>query len=428
MNIYLEFLGCRLNESEQSSWTRQFQALGHQVVANPEDSHVMALNTCAVTSEATKKSRKMLRQLHRKNPQAKLVATGCYATLSPEKIQDVLGVDMIVPNAEKSHMAQKILEVWGEDMPQASQEPSAEPAFAQTRTRAFIKVQDGCRNRCSFCIVTQARGEERSRRISEIIDEINQLHMMGFQEIVITGVHLGGYGSDIGENLRTLMEAILEKTSIPRIRIGSLEPWDFPAGFYQLWENPRLCSHLHLPLQSGSDSVLRRMIRRCSIADYKELIRAAREQNPLFHISSDLIIGFPGETETEFQETVETIQEIGFGNMHLFSYSPREGTAAVRLPRHVSKQVKKERLNILKPIVQKMTCSFQEQMLGEKVSVLWERDLTHIDSEQVLWKGYTENYLRVQTIQPSSRILFNQITSVQISHIENETLCVDLEN
>ena len=428
MNIYLEFLGCRLNEAEQSSWTRQFQALGHQVVANPEDSHVMALNTCAVTSEATKKSRKTLRQLHRKNPKAKLVATGCYATLSPEKLEEALGVDMIVPNAEKSTMAQQILEAWEQDMPRAAQEPLSQPSFAQTRTRAFIKVQDGCRNRCSFCIVTQARGDERSRNILEIIEEINQLHMMGFQEAVITGVHLGGYGTDIGENLRTLIESILEKTTIPRIRLGSLEPWDFPEGFYQLWENPRLCSHLHLPLQSGSDSVLRRMIRRCSVDDYKTLVREAREQNPLFHITSDLIIGFPGETELEFQETVETITEIGFGDMHLFTYSAREGTAATRLPRHVSNQIKKERLNFLKPIVQEMSRSFQRQMIGQKATVLWERDITHLRPNQVLWKGYTENYLRVQTIQPPSKTLFNQIAPVHISHIKDEILCVDLEN
>ena len=426
MNIYLEFLGCRLNEAEQSSWTRQFQAMGHQVVANPEDSDVMALNTCAVTSAAAKKSRKTLRQLHRKNPQAKLVATGCYATLSPEKIEEALGVDMIVPNADKSEMAAKILSAWGDDMPKASQDPLAQPSFAQTRTRAFIKVQDGCRNSCSFCIVTKARGEERSRKIPEIVEECNQLHTMGFQEIVITGVHLGGYGEDIGENLRSLIESILEETSIPRIRIGSLEPWDFPEGFYQLWENPRLCPHLHLPLQSGSDKVLRRMIRRCSISDYKTLVREAKEQNPFFHITSDLIIGFPGETEEEFQETLQTIQEIGFGDMHLFTYSPREGTAAVRMSKHVSKIIKKERLHILKPIVQNMKQNFQQEMIGREVSVLWERDLTHLDDGQVLWKGYTENYLRVQTIQAPEATLFNQCTKATISHIENDVLYVTL--
>jgi threonylcarbamoyladenosine tRNA methylthiotransferase MtaB len=424
MRVYLEFLGCRLNEAEQASWRRQFNHFGHAVVSEPEDADVMALNTCAVTAEASKKSRRVLRMLHRRNPSAKLVATGCYATLSPEKLTDQLGVDMVIPNLEKSKMVEKIQQAWGNEMPVSAEQPDSQPSFAMSRTRAFIKVQDGCRNRCSYCIVTIARGDERSRRINEIIEEIHHLETLGYQEVVITGVHLGGYGTDIGENLRTMIEAILEKTSIPRIRIGSLEPWDFPDNFYQLWNNNRLCPHLHLPLQSGSNSVLRRMIRRCSVEEYKILVEEARQQNPHFHISSDFIIGFPGETETEFHQTIETIKDIGFGDLHLFRYSAREGTAAMRLPGHVSKEVIKQRLNSVQTIASDMKSKFQHSLLGNTDSILWERTAEPLNNDQMLWKGYTRNYLRVHTVTDRKISLFNQITTGTLSAMEGESILV----
>ena len=412
MNVCMKFLGCRLNEAEQASWHRQFVQLGHQVVMEPEDAHVIAVNTCAVTAEATRKSRKMLRDLHRQNPSAKIVATGCYATLAHEKIQEELHVDMVVPNAQKSEMAQKIAETWGGDMPQFAKDPNAQPAFAQSRTRAFVKVQDGCRNQCSFCIVTQARGNEKSVPIQEVVQEINHLHAHGQQEVVLAGVHLGGYGSDINEDLRSLLEGILKDTSIPRIRLGSLEPWDFPKGFLDLWDNPRLCPHLHLPLQSGSDSVLRRMIRRCTVAEYKELVHLARAQNPNFHVTSDLIVGFPGETDAEFQETLTTIQEIAFGDMHIFAYSPRQGTPAARMKNPLNKNQIKERVKIIHPIVQQMQQDFKRSQVGRSDEVLWEREVDLLENGSILWQGYTKNYLRVQYHSQTPKALFNQITPV----------------
>ena len=344
MNVYLEFLGCRLNEAEQASWQRQFTSMGHTVVQSPSDAHVMAVNTCAVTNEATRKSKKRLRDLHKGNPAAKVVATGCFATLAKDTIQEQLHVDMVVPNSDKAIMAKQIIDTWGDDMPRLAQSSDAQPAFAQTRTRAFVKVQDGCHNRCSFCIVSTARGAERSISIKDVVANIQNLHQEGYQEVVLAGVHLGGYGSDTGENLRSLIEGILNDTDVPRVRIGSLEPWDFPDGFMELWENPRMCPHLHLPLQSGSNRVLRRMIRRCSVESYEALVHQARSQNPLFNITSDLIVGFPGETEEEFCETIETVTRIGFGDMHLFSYSDRSGTPASRMSKKIPKKIIRERI------------------------------------------------------------------------------------
>lgn len=428
MNIYLEFLGCRLNEAEQASWQRQFQSMGHQVVRTPTDAHVMAVNTCAVTAEASKKSRKRLRDLHRGNPTAKVVATGCYTTLVKDSIAEDLHVDMVVSNAEKATMAAQIVETWGDDMPRLAQSEDAQPAFAQARTRAFLKVQDGCHNRCSFCIVSTARGSERSHPIQQIVDEVNELHRDGYQEIVLAGVHLGGYGSDTGENLRSLLDAVLKDTSIPRIRLGSLEPWDFPDGFMELWENPRMCPHLHLPLQSGSNTVLRRMVRRCSVESYEQLVQLARSQNPHFQITSDLIVGFPGETAEEFAETQRTLERIGFGDVHLFSYSVRSGTPAARMKGQLSKKVIRERIQLLKPLVENMKLDFAQSQIGRFEEVLWERDAKAVmiaGERHFQWTGYTQNYARAVCITPADVALFNQITPVKIVDTSEDGLIVE---
>ena len=416
--MYLEFLGCRLNEAEQASWQRQFTSMGHTVVQSPTDAHVMAVNTCAVTNEASRKSKKRLRDLHKGNPSAKVVATGCFATLAKDTIQEQLHVDMVVSNGDKSSMAKQIIDTWGHDMPKLAESSESQPAFAQTRTRAFVKVQDGCHNRCSFCIVSTARGSERSVPINEVVEDIRTLHQDGYQEVVLAGVHLGGYGSDTGENLRSLVESILQDTDVPRIRIGSLEPWDFPDRFIELWDNPRMCPHLHLPLQSGSNKVLRRMIRRCSIESYEALVEQARGQNPLFNITSDLIVGFPGETEDEFLETIETVQRIGFGDMHLFSYSDRNGTPASRMSKKIPKKVVRERIQRIKPVVSTARKAFLHQHVGQTDSVLWERDAKHIEvngSARLQWSGYTRNYIRVRTHTAINQALFNQITPVELT-------------
>lgn len=431
MNIYLEFLGCRLNEAEQASWQRQFKSMGHQVVQTPLDAHVMAVNTCAVTSEASKKSRRRLRDLHRSNPTAKVVATGCYTTLVKDTIAKDLHVDMVVPNTEKSTMAKQIIETWGGDMPVLAESENSQPAFAQTRTRAFLKVQDGCHNRCSFCIVSTARGAERSHPIKQVVDEINQLHQDGYQEVVLAGVHLGGYGSDIGVNLRTLLDAVLTDTTIPRVRLGSLEPWDFPDRFMELWDNPRMCPHLHLPLQSGSNSVLRRMVRRCSVESYEHIVRLARAQNPHFQITSDLIVGFPGETSAEFDETVQTLKRVGFGDVHLFSYSVRQGTPAARMKGQLSKATIRERLQILKPLVKDMKRQFSQSQIHRTGNVLWERDAKeHMINgvRHLQWTGYTGNYVRTTTFTLPDVALFNQITPVLITGVNEAGLVAQIQS
>jgi threonylcarbamoyladenosine tRNA methylthiotransferase MtaB len=263
MLVHLQTLGCRLNEAELETWAQDFQRSGHQITSDPEAAQLIVLNSCAVTRDAARKSRQSIRRIHRANPQAKLVVSGCYATLNQQEAEAEMGVDLVIGNQDKDKLVDLALsELNLDSMPAQATEPGEFSLFTRGRQRAFVKVQDGCRYRCTFCIVTVARGEEKSRPVAAVIEEINHLHRQGISEVVLTGVHLGGYGSDLDCNLAELIKAVLAQTNIPRIRLGSLEPWELSGDFFELFDNPRLMPHLHLPLQSGSDSVLRRMARR----------------------------------------------------------------------------------------------------------------------------------------------------------------------
>ncbi len=333
MKVHFQALGCRLNEAELETWSREFRRRGHQVCADAEQADLVVINTCAVTHEAVRKSRKLLRRTHRANPLAKLVVSGCYASLEPERAAEELGVDLLVPNPDKDRLveiAERRLHLHA--MPLMATETDANPLLARGRQRAFIKVQDGCRYRCTFCIVTQARGEERSRSTTEVVEQVNQLYAEGIHEVVLAGVHIGGYGSDDGSSLYELIKAVLKDTDMPRIRIGSVEPWDLPDNFWDLFDNPRFLPHLHLPLQSGSDPVLRRMARRCKSSEFELLSLQGRAAVPDLNITTDIIVGFPGETEQEWRETLEHVERIGFGHLHIFPFSPRSGTKAARMP------------------------------------------------------------------------------------------------
>lgn len=442
MEVFLTTLGCRLNEAELESWTRGFLAAGHRVVAQPTDAQVMVLNTCAVTGEAARKSRKLLGGIHRQNPSAKLVITGCFAELEPERARALTGVDMVVGNRDKEQLVDMVCGlVSGQSaaptMPELATEPDGAHAFpadapappsaglvklgarapsATARTRAFIKVQDGCRNRCTFCIVTIARGEERSRSVADIVTEVTALHRQGYCEAVLTGVHLGGYGSDIGTDLTELVTAVLDRTEIPRVRLSSLEPWDLPAGFFELWRHPRLMPHLHLPLQSGSDAVLRRMARRCSAAEFAGLAARARAAIPALSLTTDVIVGFPGETEADWQETVAFARAVGFAHMHIFTYSPRAGTKAARLPAQLGKSVKRARSRELHQLAAAMKLEHLQRFVGAVRPVLWEGAGALQADGRRCFAGYTDNYLRVETV--TSEALGNRVTNAHLDAID----------
>jgi threonylcarbamoyladenosine tRNA methylthiotransferase MtaB len=420
MLVHLKTLGCRLNEAELETWAQAFQQAGHNVTPHAQAAQLIVLNSCAVTTDAARKSRQLIRRIHRENPQAKLIVSGCYATLNQQEAESLLGVDLVVSNKDKDQLvARALTELNMNTMPALSTEPAEIALFTRGRQRAFVKVQDGCRYRCTFCIVTVARGEELSRPIQTVVDEINALHDQGIQEVILTGVHLGGYGSDTGNNLSDLIKAILNNTAIPRLRLGSLEPWELPPDFFQLFDNPRLMPHLHLPLQSGSDAVLRRMARRCKTDEFAAIVQQLRANIPHFNITTDIIVGFPAESEQEWQDSFNFIQNLGFGHIHIFSYSKREGTKAATLPNQVPVELKKQRSQALHELAHTLKQQFYTENLGKVFPVLWEGYSEPLaDGKQRVF-GYTPNYLRVGCVLEAGINVENQTLNTRLVAVED---------
>ncbi len=413
MRVHLKALGCRLNEAELDNWSRDFQARGYRMSDAAETADLVVVNTCAVTEEAVRKSRQLIRRSHRQNPAAKLVMSGCYASLDPEEAAAELGVDLVVPNVDKDRLVAIATEALALPvMPAQASEPGEHPLLARNRQRAFIKVQDGCRYRCTFCIVTLARGEERSRPIGDIVDEINRLHATGINEVVLTGVHLGGYGSDRGSDLFALIQAVLADTAVPRIRLGSLEPWDLPKGLWRLFADPRLMPHLHLPLQSGADSVLRRMARRCRTDDFRRLMSEARAAVPDFVATTDIIVGFPGESDEEWRQTLEFVEEMGFAHLHIFAYSPRQGTKAAGLAGPVDRDTKRDRSQQLHALGARLKRQTLLAHLGREFDMLVEGAPRETGDGRT-WSGYSPNFLRLELTAGTGERLENRLLRVR---------------
>ena len=394
MNIHLRMLGCRLNQAEIDAMARQFSASGHTLQSAPEDADLLVVNTCAVTGEAERKSRRLIRELARKAPKGALHVTGCYAQLAAAELSQLPGVVRVYDNQEKDTLVSTVTETSLEDLEPIQREHYA--AFSP-RTRAFVKVQDGCDHACTFCITTIVRGASRSRSIPEVVAEIQNLHVAGFREVVLTGVQLGSYGKD-GEaptDLRALVRAILDDTDIERLRLSSLEPWDLAESFFSLWEDARLCRHLHLPLQSGCDATLRRMRRRTRQREYEALLEQARRFIPGVHISSDIIVGFPGETEAEFASSEAFIQDCNFASMHVFRYSRRTGTPAARMKEQVPPTAARERSGRLQAIAATGRARYADRFMGAALPVLWEQ-IVGATEHGFVHLGYTENYIPVR--------------------------------
>lgn len=403
MRIRLDFIGCRLNISEIETMARQFKIAGHQIAGPGEPADLCVFNTCTVTHIADRTSRQKIRRLKRENPHAKIIVTGCYAQLSPDEVNR-LGIDLLVPNTEKDSLVERAVQAGLLDTEHAIPAPDATFPLPGTgeHTRAFVKVQDGCDNRCTYCIVTLARGESRSRPTDAVVAEINQLVSLGYQEAVLTGVHLGSFGHDQGyrQGLFALVQAILAQTDLPRLRLSSLEPWDLAEDFFSLWQNPRLCRHLHLPLQHGNDAILRRMARHTSQAEFAALVCSARLAIPGVSITTDVIVGFPGETETHFADSLAFIDRLALSGMHIFRFSPREGTAAAGMSGQVPAQISHERSQRLHEIAARHEDAFRRSWLGHTLPVLWEtREDTPAGPR---WSGLTDNYIRVSALSAAN--------------------------
>lgn len=417
MKIYLDTIGCRLNQAEIENFARQFRAAGHTLVPSPEQADLAVVNTCSVTSAAASDSRSKIRQAARAGVE-EIIATGCWATLKPEAARALPGVNLVVNNDQKDRLVSDLLGIPVDEFDLEPVDRSPIPG-ARLRTRAFIKVQDGCDNRCTFCVTTVARGRGRSYPIDHVLADIHAASQA--QEIVITGVHLGSWGQDLSPqlNLRHLVQAILADTNVPRLRLSSLEPWDLEDSFFELWENPRLCRQLHLPLQSGSAYTLRRMARKTTPQAFAHLVAIARQVIPGIAITTDVITGFPGESESEFAESLAFVRSMRFAAGHVFTYSPRPHTAAAKMSAQVPLSVRKERNAEMRAALAESARAYRSNFLGQLMPVLWE-SATALGPQGWQMSGLTDNYLRVQAIAPRS--FWNQITPVRLTHHDGESL------
>jgi threonylcarbamoyladenosine tRNA methylthiotransferase MtaB len=417
MKVHLRMLGCRLNQSEIDTLARQFEQQGHEIVDSPEIADQVIVNTCAVTHDAVKSGRRLVRDVHRANSQAQITVTGCYAQLTPHEAAALPGVVRVVSNREKAGIVQQITGV----APQPFDLEPHERTNTTGRTRAFVKVQDGCDNACTFCVTTVARGAGVSRPADDILNEIAFLLASGYQEVVLTGVHLGSYGHDLGERdgLRRLVARILAAADIPRLRLSSLEPWDLTPEFFDLWQDERLCPHLHLPLQSGCDATLRRMRRNTTTAQFADLVACARRAIANVSITTDMIVGFPGETDDEFCQSLAFAQAMQFAGMHVFRYSVRPGTPAARMRGQVADDVRKSRSAAMIALASAGEERFMRQQVGHVAPVLWEQ-VAGATPDGFVNVGYTHHYLRVKAVHP--RVLTNLTTPALLQHVHDGVL------
>lgn len=362
-------LGCRTNQAETAQFVASLADVC-AVVPFHQSADVYVVNTCTVTHEADRQSRQMVRRAHRANPEAAIVVTGCAVDHHPDAFGEMAGVRLVAPNAEKDQIVRAIADWYGR------REAEWRPATPEEsgHTRAWLKVSEGCNNRCSFCIVPAVRGAEQSVRPELLIDRAQQLAALGYQEIVLTGTNIGSYGKEHGSSLSALLGRLMaEVPAVSRFRVSSIEPIDFPEALIERFKDPRVCPHVHLCLQSGSTSVLNAMRRRYNAEQYRRLVARLRDARPDVAFTTDVIVGFPGETEADFQETCRMVEEVGFSGVHLFPYSRREGTHAASLPEVVSAKIMGERMGRLSAIAEEVQERWQAGFVGREVEILTER-------------------------------------------------------
>ncbi|MBM4406561.1 MAG: tRNA (N(6)-L-threonylcarbamoyladenosine(37)-C(2))-methylthiotransferase MtaB, partial [Chloroflexi bacterium] len=411
----------------------------YTIVEADQPADIFILNTCTVTSIADRKSRQMLRRAHRINPGAQVIATGCYAQRAPGDLQRMPEVAMVVGNAEKMRLADLLAETKktprsypvppGERgaISASSQEAGARP-YTNGRTRAFVKIQEGCNQVCAYCIVPKTRGLERSMPMERLIAQVKERVSEGYREVVLTGTQLGSYGFESGPNpadipwYETLIRRILDETAIERLRMSSLQPQEISPGLIELCAQGRLCPHVHMPLQAGSNGVLKRMRRRYDTATYAKAVEQLRSAVPDIAITTDIIVGFPGESDTAFEESLRFAAAMGFAAMHVFPYSKRPGTSAAFLPGQVADDVKAAReLRMLK-VADEAREAYRQGMVGKRVRVLWEGKAT--GSGARIWRGHSENYVDVRT--RNARTLANQVTEARITSADDDGLWCEL--
>lgn len=387
MRVFFSTLGCKLNQAEMERLARRFVAAGHALVGSLEEADLHVVNSCTVTHLAARDSRKTARRA-RRLPDVRTVLTGCYATGAPQEAAGLDGVDLLVANEDKDRLLELVQEAFPEPRPPQGRIPVSYVPLSFGRSRAAVKIEDGCNMRCSFCIIPHTRGRQRSRPLQEIVDEVVLLGEAGVEEVVLTGVQISAYRHGDGR-LPELVETLLARTPIPRLRMTSIAPWQLDDRLLSLWPEERLCRHFHLSLQSGCDATLRRMRRPYTARRFGELVERVRGRIPGVAITTDVITGFPGESEAEFDESLAFVESQGFARAHVFTYSPREGTVAATAVDQVALTERRRRTARLREVAARSERDFRSERLGERATVVWE------DQRGGWWRGTTDNYVRV---------------------------------
>lgn len=413
-------LGCKVNYYETEALKKKFTEAGFQVVSFDEPADAYVVNTCTVTHLADRKSRRMLRRARRNNPRAVVAVTGCYSQASPEEVAAVEGVDLITGTAGRLELPRLVLErlegkeAKGGVFPYSEQTPFEELPWQpeQGRTRAFLKIQDGCNQGCSYCIVPRARGPLRSLRPEVAMERLRQIGREGYRETVITGVHLGLYGADLSPaiTLADFLQEAVNVQEVSRIRLSSIEPADFDRSLIEAVSHEKICNHLHIPLQSGDDSVLKRMQRPYDTSFFTAMLQALHNKVPDLAVSTDVMVGFPGEGEKEFQNSLEYVRQCGFCRLHVFKFSPRRGTPAAEMTPQVRPQEKDERSRLMRALGEELATAFQERFVGRELAVLFEKKVQEEEQrtpcasppfeKTTRLEGFSSNYLRVRAFLP----------------------------
>ncbi|WP_236860254.1 tRNA (N(6)-L-threonylcarbamoyladenosine(37)-C(2))-methylthiotransferase MtaB [Candidatus Formimonas warabiya] len=415
-------LGCKVNQNESDAIISTLAHAGYEEVSFEDKADVYIINTCTVTHLADRKSRQMIRRAVKTNPRAVVAVTGCYAQTAPGEVLGISGVNLVIGTRDRHRLAELIEEAKEGRAPinavrdimdaQAFEEISQEEVLPH-KSRAYLKIQEGCNQYCSYCIIPYARGPMRSRPVDRVIRRAEELVAGGYQEIILTGIHTGAYGVDLAGNvdLAFLVERLIRIEGLKRLRISSIDPHEIGERLLNVIAgSPVLCRHLHIPLQSGDDAVLQRMNRVYDTAQYAELIGGIRQRVPGIALTTDIMVGFPGETEEEFLHSYQFIERIDFSGLHVFKYSPRQGTPAATFPHQVAPEIKESWSNKLITLGRRLLKNYAEKHIGSVLDVLVEQH-TRI-SGQAYWEGHTDNYLHVAF--PSAQDVKGQLIDVRL--------------
>ena len=411
--------GCKLNQADSQSLARQFQDAGYRLAETSSSADVIVLNTCTVTATADAKARQFLRAAKRHNPNAVVIATGCYAQRAPGELGKLEAVSLVLGNTSKPALVETADRARQGAAAAASPAPQPSGRGSRLRTRAMVKIQEGCDQVCAYCIVPKVRGRERSIPAEEIIAQVNRHADEGCREAVLTGTQLGSYGFESpGMNLARLLERILAETRVERLRVSSLQAHEITEGLLALWSDSRLMPHFHVPLQSGSDTVLRKMRRKYDTAQFRSAIELIRGRMPDAGVTTDIIAGFPGESAEDFQRGRDFAANMRFSDIHVFPYSPRPGTSAFHFGDTVAESSKGERMGEMLALSSECRLQFRQSQIGSVRPVLWEQSSTPGG-----WTGLTDNYVRVRT--NSELALANRITAAALVAIEGDWMLAE---